>query len=32
MDIVNSGEPLLRDISVTLNPDTPEWPGDTPFT
>src|SRR5450759_4094222 len=29
---VNDGEPLLRDISVTLNPDTPEWPGDTPFT
>src|ERR1700686_5512321 len=30
--IVNEREPLLRDISVTLNPDTPEWPGDTPFT
>ena len=28
----NGNEPLLRDISVTLNPDTPEWPGDTPFT
>ena len=26
-----NGEPNLRDISVTLNPDTPEWPGDTPF-
>src|ERR1700686_1556127 len=30
--IVSEREPLLRDISVTLNPDTPEWPGDTPFT
>ena len=29
---MNDKEPLLRDISVTLNPDTPEWPGDTPFT
>jgi arylformamidase len=29
---VNGNEPTLRDISVTLNPDTPEWPGDTPFT
>jgi arylformamidase len=29
---VNGNEPLLRDISVTLNPDTPEWPGDTPLT
>jgi arylformamidase len=28
---MNGTEPLLRDISVTLNPDTPEWPGDTPF-
>ena len=26
-----NGEPTLKDISVTLNPDTPEWPGDTPF-
>ena len=30
--IASEREPLLRDISVTLNPDTPEWPGDTPFT
>jgi arylformamidase len=29
---VNGSEPTLRDISVTLNPGTPEWPGDTPFT
>ena len=29
---MNGNEPLLKDISVTLNPDTPEWPGDTPFT
>ena len=29
---MNGNEPNLRDISVTLNPDTPEWPGDTPFT
>jgi arylformamidase len=29
---VNGSEPTLRDISVTLNPDTPEWPGDTAFT
>ena len=29
---MNGTEPLLKDISVTLNPDTPEWPGDTPFT
>ena len=29
---MNGSEPTLRDISVTLNPDTPEWPGDTPFT
>ncbi len=30
--LANGNEPTLRDISVTLNPDTPEWPGDTPFT
>lgn len=29
---MNGGEPTLRDISVALNPGTPEWPGDTPFT
>src|SRR5438034_1354958 len=29
---MNGSEPLLKDISVTLNADTPEWPGDTPFT
>src|SRR5438045_7295993 len=29
---MNGTEPLRLDISVTLNPDTPEWPGDTPFT
>ena len=29
---MNGNEPTLRDISVMLNPDTPEWPGDTPFT
>lgn len=29
---MNGSEPTLRDISVTLNPGTPEWPGDTPFT
>ena len=29
---MNGDELTLRDISVTLNPDTPEWPGDTPFT
>ena len=29
---MNGSEPTLRDISVTLNPDTPEWPGDTAFT
>jgi arylformamidase len=28
---LNGKEPTLKDISVTLNPDTPEWPGDTPF-
>ena len=27
-----SGEPRLYDISVTVNRDTPEWPGDTAFT
>jgi arylformamidase len=30
--LLTPNEPNLRDISVTLNPDTPEWPGDTPFT
>jgi arylformamidase len=30
--MINGHSPLLKDISVTLNPDTPEWPGDTPFT
>ncbi len=30
--MINGNSPLLKDISVTLNPDTPEWPGDTPFT
>lgn len=25
-------ESRLRDISITLSPGTPEWPGDTPFT
>ena len=29
---MNGNDPTLRDISVMLNPDTPEWPGDTPFT
>ena len=29
---MNGNEPTLKDISVMLNPDTPEWPGDTPFT
>jgi arylformamidase len=29
---MNGKEALLKDISVTLNADTPEWPGDTPFT
>jgi arylformamidase len=28
---VNGTEPTLRDISVSLNPSTPEWPGDTAF-
>ncbi len=29
---MNGSEPTLRDISVSLNPGTPEWPGDTAFT
>lgn len=29
---MNGTEPTLRDISVSLNPSTPEWPGDTAFT
>ncbi|HEX9309549.1 MAG TPA: cyclase family protein, partial [Gemmatimonadaceae bacterium] len=29
---MNGKEAALRDISVMVNPDTPEWPGDTPFT
>ncbi|HXG70484.1 MAG TPA: cyclase family protein [Gemmatimonadaceae bacterium] len=28
---MTAAEPELRDISVTLNPGTPEWPGDTAF-
>jgi arylformamidase len=28
---VNGSDPTLRDISVALNPSTPEWPGDTAF-
>ena len=28
---MNGTEPTLRDISVSLNPSTPEWPGDTAF-
>jgi arylformamidase len=28
---VNGNDPTLRDISVALNPSTPEWPGDTAF-
>jgi arylformamidase len=28
---VNGTDPTLRDISVALNPSTPEWPGDTAF-
>ena len=29
---MNGSEPTLRDISVSLHPGTPEWPGDTAFT
>lgn len=29
---MNGSDPTLRDISVALNPSTPEWPGDTAFT
>lgn len=29
---MNGTDPTLRDISVSLNPSTPEWPGDTAFT
>ncbi len=29
---MNGSEHTLRDISVSLNPGTPEWPGDTAFT
>lgn len=28
---MNGSDPTLRDISVALNPSTPEWPGDTAF-